>query len=126
MRKQAFTLLEVIISSLILSITVAGVLYIFSAEKGVVARTGRRVIAMEDARRILETLRNKVNKDEDEEWPDGDSWFEGTHTETIGSKALFNATRIYTVEDIDLDSPADGYPDYKKVTVTISWSEPTE
>lgn len=130
MYKRGFTLIEVIISALILSIAVAGVLYVFSIEKGVVARMGRQVIALEEARKPLESLKNEVGADQ---WPgtsDADALFAGTgtytHNFTVNHSQLFNPSGRYVVEDIDLDSPPDGYPDYKRVTVTVDWDEPTE
>ncbi|GAI13776.1 unnamed protein product, partial [marine sediment metagenome] len=38
----------------------------------------------------------------------------------------FSGTRNYTVTNIDANVPLDGETDYKSVTVTVEWDEPTE
>ena len=142
MKKQKYglTLIEVIISSLILSITVGSILYLFSTQEVVVARTGRRVEAMNFARQTIEQLKNEVRND---------TWLVGTlsaGTHTIASEAFLSLSgtelgdkfpgqgRTYTVTDIDADNTfnSDGIGgtnddiDYKKVTVTVDWTEPSE
>ena len=81
------------------------------------------------ARQTLEELKNAVGADT---WPN--SGLLGTVgvgiTATLpGSelKSKFSGTRNYTVTNIDADGVG-GYEDdeYKQVTVTIDWTEPTE
>ena len=138
MKKLGLTLIEVIIASLILSITVGGILYLFSTEKVVISRTGRRVEAMNFARQTIEQLRNEVRDD---------TWLVGTLSAGTHSTEAFLSLsgtelgdkfpgqgRSYTVTDIDADSgfDSDGNGvktddiDYKKVTVTVDWTEPAE
>lgn len=126
MNKHGLSLMEVVISALILAVTVGGVLYIFSTEKGVVARTGRQVQAMDFGRQTLEELKNAVGADT---WPD--QGFLGTVGAAITDpldagafKEKFLGTRSYEVEDVDVDF--DGTTDYKKVSVTVTWEEPAE
>ena len=126
MNKQGLSLMEVIVSALILAVTVGGILYIFSTEKGVVARTGRRVQAMDFSRQTLEELKNAVGADT---WPD--QGFLGTVgaaiTDPLDAGAFadkFGGSRSYEVVDIDVDF--DGTTDYKQVSVTIIWEEPAE
>ena len=129
MNRHGFTLVEVIVSAVILAATVACLLCVFSTESGVVDRTGRRMQAMVFARQTLEELKNAVGADT---WPN--SGLLGTVgvgiTATLpGSelKSKFSGTRTYTVTNIDADGVG-GYEDdeYKQVTVTIDWTEPTE
>ncbi|MBU4140989.1 MAG: type II secretion system GspH family protein [Candidatus Omnitrophica bacterium] len=126
MNKRAFTLIEVIVSALILTLATGGVLFIFSTEKGAVSRTGRRMQAMDFARQTLEQLRNKVGADT---WPTGGDISAGTHTTEaflslsgteLGDK--FGGTREYTVTDKNPD--VDAGIDYKEVTVEVKWTEP--
>lgn len=128
MNKHSLTLLEVVISALILSITTASILYLFSTGKIVVSHTGRRIQAMDFARQTLEELRNAVSADT---WPNtGDLAGGGPTSQPLSPSKLrdnFSGTREYTVTDIDADGDTvyeDG--EYKRVTVTVDWSEPSE
>jgi len=144
MNKQGLSLMEVIVSALILAITVGGVLYIFSTEKGVVARTGRQVQAMDFGRQTLEELKNAVNVDD---WPletsGGTRPDQGRLAVGVGITAALDAgafkdkffgVRNYEVTNIDadegVDAEGDGDPandvDYKMATVTVEWEEPAE
>ncbi len=134
MNKRGLTLIEVIISALILSITVGGILFVFTTQVGVVSRTGRRIQTMNFARQTLEQLRNKVGADT---WPASGGLSSGTHNSEaflslagtgFGVGEPFGVTapaipRSYVVTDIDPDSSG-GDPDYKSVTVTVDWAEP--
>ena len=127
MNKHGFTLVEVIISALILALSVGGVLFIFSTEKGVVARTGRRIQAMDFARQTLEELKDEVGADT---WPTGGRLgIVGVATPDLlpagDFKDVFNGSRSYTVTDMD-PNLSGGDPDYKSATVTVSWTEPAE
>ncbi|GAG34459.1 unnamed protein product [marine sediment metagenome] len=128
MNNRGLTLIEVIISALILSIAVGGILLVFTTEKGVVSHTGRRVQAMDFTRQTLEQLKNAVGADT---WPAAGDLSSGTHNSEgfltlpgdFGPGGRFaGAGRSYTVNDV-LDS---GDIIYKSVTVTVDWSEPTE
>lgn len=129
MNMRGLTLMEVIVAALILAITVGGVLYIFSTEKGTVAWTGRRVQAMDFGRQTLEALKNEVGADT---WPDAGDLAEVTDKdvplapgEPSAFREKFTGTRSYTVENINADSAGDPV-DYKSVTVTVDWEEPAE
>ncbi len=127
--KHGFSLTEVIVSALILALTAGGVLYMFSTEKGIAARSGRQIRAMDFTRQTLEELRNAVGADT---WPATGNLSAGAHTtEAFLSLAgtelgdTFGGSREYQVADIDPDSSG-GAPDYKSVTVTVNWTEPAE
>jgi len=121
MEKRGFTLVEIIVASLILVFTVAGMLFIFSSEKAALERAGRRIQAMDFARQTLEQLKNEVR---------ADNWDTGTndlriHTEApqalLGKLgANFAAQRGYVVTA----GPAPIADSYRIVTVTVNWSEP--
>ena len=128
MEKRGFTLVEVIVASLILVFTVAGMLFIFASEKAALERAGRRIQAMDFARQTLEQLKNEVR---------ADTWLTGTisagthNTEAFLSLSgyklgdSFNAAREFTITDIDIDSSG-GDPDYKSITVAVDWVDPSE
>ena len=119
MEERGFTLVEVIVASLILVFTVAGVLFVFSSERAALERAGRRIQAMDFARQTLEQLNNEVR-------PTWDQAGEPLRVQAwTGWTALpgkfgtnFSARRRYKVD-------AGPSPDsYRIVTVTVDWSEP--
>jgi len=143
MNKRGMTLLEVIIAALILAVTVGGVLFIFSNEKGVVARTGRQIQALDFGQQTLEELKNEVDANV---WPAGglvetDADWSG---DTAGDWTAWGALtgdletkfkgegRRYRVRNIDGDPTydSDGVGgtaddiDYKQVEVVVDWDEP--
>lgn len=125
MEKRGFTLVEVIVASLILVFTVAGLLFVFSSERAALERAGRRIQAMDFARQTLEQLKNEVRADT---WLTG-TLSAGTHnTEAFLSLSdyklgyNFSGNRWYEVTDRNPD--ADAEIDYKEVTVTVDWDEP--
>lgn len=137
MNKHGLTLMEVIVSALILAVTVGGVLYIFATEKGVVARTGRRIEAMDFARQTLEELKNAVTAGGTNAWPGGalaqtdaawgdpgvwNNWVGLSADSNLGSKFTGEGRR-YRVQNIDPDG--DGEIDYKQVQVVVDWGEPS-
>ena len=124
MNKHGFTLIEVIISALILALSVGGVLFIFSTEKGVVAHTGRTMQAMDFARQTLEELKNDVGADT---WPNAGDLAAGVDkpapiTNGGDFTSIFEGDRKYTVNDVVVN----GDTVYKSATVTVNWTEPVE
>lgn len=123
MNKHSLTLLEVIISALILSITTASILYLFSTGKIVVSHTGRKIQAMDFAGQTLEELRNAVREDT---WDTGDLKIQETDWTSLsgdfGSK--FSARRKYKVDQASTGAPTD--TGYKRVRVTVDWTESSE
>jgi Tfp pilus assembly protein PilV len=120
---HGLTLVEVIVASVILVITVAAVLLVFITEEEAVARAGRRMQAIDFCRQTLEELRNSVGADT---WPtNGLLATGGPYAHSLPLSELrdkFSGTRQYTVTDIDAD--IDGEIDYKSVTVTVTWQGP--
>ena len=124
MNKDGLTLVEVIVSALILAVTVGGILSVFSTEKGVVDRTGRRMQAMNFARQKLEELKNAVRADT---WPNAGDLAAGVDKPAPIANggdftSIFEGDRKYTVNDVFVN----GDTVYKSVTVTVSWTEPAE
>lgn len=121
MEKRGFTLVEVIVASVILVSTVAGVLFVFSSEKAALERAGRRIQAMDFARQTLEQLKNEVRADT---WdtPTNDLRIHTEAPQVLPGKlgANFAGQRGYLVTA----GPAPIADSYRIVTVTVNWSEP--
>lgn len=117
MNKHGFTLIEVIISALILSMTVGGILFVFSTEKGVVSHSGRRDEAMNFARQTLEELRNEVREDT---WDTGNLRIHQTPWNSLSGDfgTKFSGQRKYEV------TAGPALDAYRAVTVTVDWTEP--
>lgn len=125
--------MEVVVASLILALAVGGVLFVFSTEKISVAHTGRLIQAMYFPCQTLEHFRNEVGADT---WPGG-TLAEGGPTDdplpNCDFKNSFGATRSYVIVDKDADAAVDSDQDgdftndvdYKEITVTITWSDPS-
>ena len=132
MLKKGMSLVEVVVSMVILALVIAGISATFSvAGKGPGPLGSLELQGVNYARDTLEGLKNAVstktgvgehgeplvdsNPGQDvlttyqHDLPDND--FKNNH----------NATRAYDVNDIDVDS--DGTVDYKRVTVTLTWSD---
>lgn len=126
MNKSGLTLVEVIISALILALTVGSLLYVFATEKGIVARSGRGIQAMDFAIQTLEELKNEVR---------ADTWEESNQPLTVTSAwgswenlsgdfyTKFSGRRHYRVDSVDGIDPNTGY---RSVTVEVDWQEPSE
>ena len=124
MNRHGFTLVEVIVSAVILAVAVGLLLQVFSTESGVLDRTGRRMQAMDFARQKLEELKNAVDA---QTWPNTGDLAAGVGiAATLPDSELkdkFSGTRTYTVTNMDIDG---GGLDYKRVSVTVDWSEPSK
>lgn len=125
MNKKGMTLVEVIVSAVILALTVGGLLYIFTTEKGAVAISGRNIQALDFAQQTMEELKNAVR---------ADTWGEASEPLTLqgwttyqplsgafGTK--FSGQRRYKVEQVTGIDPDTGY---REVTVEVDWTEPVE
>jgi len=123
MNKYAFTLIEVIVSALILTLTVGGVLFIFTTEKGAVGHTGRRMQAMDFARQTLEQLKNKVGADTWDEAGQPLTVQDWTSYETLSGDfgTVFSGQRRYRVDPL---TGVDSSTGYREVTVEVNWIEP--
>ena len=123
MRKKkpnGFTLVEVIVSLLILLATAAGIFASFVAAQNYVLRSKRRIAAVNSVREKLEELRPYVRQD---------TWTNSTNLLWANE----GATRAYPPEDIFLDTWP-GQRNYtvtntvntasRNVSVTVNWTEP--
>ncbi|MFH1046018.1 MAG: type II secretion system protein [Candidatus Omnitrophota bacterium] len=138
LKHQGFTLIEVILASLVLAVCIGGAVCSFLLGKEQAGRAGRNTSAMELVRDTLEELRNKVSSSTwapatEVELSAGVHTAEGfldISTTELGTN--FSGARQYTVTNIDInaavDTSGDGNAandvDYKMVTGQVSWTEP--
>ncbi|OQA57710.1 MAG: hypothetical protein BWY42_00386 [Candidatus Omnitrophica bacterium ADurb.Bin277] len=134
MNTKAMSLVEIVVGLVILSITA---LVIASTGNMVAGRLMRApgggsldLQAAGYARETLESLRNAVSTDPDRsehlEDSDGGGTLYDNHYSinalpADSDLAKHGGARSYRVWDIDADG--DGVPDYKKVTVTVTWDD---
>lgn len=129
-QKKGITLVEIIVSMLLLGIIAAGIYATFSfigkgaGTTGILDLKGANI-----ARETLEILKNAVSTDvvkDGQGWPLVDNNpSQGQATEydvkTIDIKLPKDWSGKYYVDDIDVDG--DDNTDYKKVTVVIQWPD---
>ena len=119
--QRAFTLVEIVISTVILAIAVLGVMSAFVSGTKLVAASKYRLQAINYAQGILEGLRQEVRADT---WSIGGLSF-GTHYSCPGPGsnplADFSGNCQYTVKDIDMGSDSNKP---KRVDVTVTWTMP--
>jgi len=111
-----FTLIEVLVSTIIFTIVVAGLASIFIAGKRLLLHQRSRMAGGELGRYFLDPLQMNVKQSD---WDNSTgnykdtNWFHSHPDETVG-----NYTANYMVENL----PSDTGP-MRKVKVTVSWSE---
>jgi len=122
--KSGLSLIEVIIASLLLALTVGCLLFVFSMEKGVIEGSGRKIQAMNFGCEQLETLKNAVSATWEETGQPlaASSGWQALRGE-LGTTFAGQGIR-YDVTDFDPDG--DGATDYKQVTVTVDWADPLD
>lgn len=121
-QNNGFTLLEVLIAALILVVAVAGIFSVFIFTKRSTNLPGSQFQALNFARQQAEDLRvDVIYPDYNADSGDLSTGYHGPESITIGS---LPATRSYFVSN-GPDSNGDGLPDWRAVTVTINWNEPT-
>jgi type II secretory pathway pseudopilin PulG len=137
MDKKSLTLVEIVVALAILSACVTGLFASFVAGKKYTARSKRRIIALNCARQVAESLKSFVRGDtyNSEALACGNSPSGSPCTVNLPSAfininlpaELYGATAKYDISNIAID-PAD--PDnpnkwMRKVTITVTWNEPT-
>ncbi len=117
MRRKSFTILEVIVGTLLLAIAFGGVFTAFVAARAYVTRANERVVAANLARRALEDLYDHVSADT---WNTGALRSPQTDTPepdyTIDANAYDNNT---------YDVSAVGTHDYRQVDMSVDYTAAT-
>lgn len=111
MNKKAFTLLEIIISVVILSLIMAGLIGVLVAGKGFIQHSRYRMGAGEIGKRFLDPIQSYVRQD---------TWA----TNPLGTNSIATATDgVYTATYIANSLAEANMGAMKKVTATITWNE---
>ena len=122
--RAGFTIMEVIISSLLLTIIVAGSFGVFVASEGKIRYIGRKLQAANFVRKKFEDLKDAVRQDE---WDESsyDLGLKGwTDWENLSGEfySKWGGQRRYKVEAVTEFGGED--TTYRKVTVQVQWNEP--
>lgn len=118
MKKSGFTLLEIIVSMLILSIVVAGSFGLFTTANNIIAKERRREQAYQQAAAILERLRYYVYEGPDSPLNNNDTYSNLDQVELRNLEISGDNEPLweYTVSDVK-------GTECKLVTAKISWEE---
>ena len=124
--RKGFTIIECLISILLLAITLAGGMAFYFYSTGYLAAATHRRIAAELANARLEEIKNAGYANLPEPapaapglWDDPD--VPGVPPEPVTISGLTGQQEVY-VRDIDING---GGTDYKQVEVKIIWNEPS-
>jgi len=121
----AFTLVEIVIATVILAIAVLGVMSAFISGTKLVAASKYRLQAINYAQQILENLRQEVRADT---WDSGNLRLtSGSPIDCLGTNPLasFGGTCTYTVNYVDLNGNGSGdFGEPRRVDVSVNWTAP--
>lgn len=109
-RKQGFTIVEVVMASIIFALTAAGIYTTLSALRQPAGESARDVTAAFLGEQFLQSMRNEVDQST---WNSGRLTL-GNHTETPVIINGITYSIAYTVS-------ADSLSDARKVVLNISW-----
>lgn len=119
MRQKSVTLIEIIVSMVILSLILLGIAGLFVAGKRQLKRAQYKQEVLNFTREKLEEL-GALDFDDDclseGAYPTGDC----PDTRILP----YEWQRSWIILDEDLDQSPDGIADRKKITVTVQWQEP--
>lgn len=140
---RAFSLLEIVIAMLIIGLVVAGLFGLFVTSHGFIGNAGRRLQAIQYARRVAENLKVYVSASNTPPVNAGtgpgaalDGGIDKNPVALLGLPAInipgaTGTTCTYSViENADVNfwsggvEIADGPTDLEAVTVTVQWNEP--
>ncbi len=117
MRNKGFTLMEVIISVLLVTVISAGVFGAFKAVQYIFNRSMHKMQAFNFAKEALDRLRSNYNYNSSPQMDTGTNKPESD----IGSIVRGEITNFNTVLTYDVSEPQ---PDgYKEVGVSVTWTE---
>lgn len=121
--KKAVTLVEIIVSAILLASVLAGIVATFVSTRRMVGKGAERVTAANAARQALDRLYPAVRADHmniaTQEYHVDDPLETGSHDVTPASAA----GTVYDV-DYEVSSEATGTYDYKVVDVTVKFTVP--
>lgn len=128
---RGFSLLEIVIAMLVMSLVVAGIYGLFITSHNFIGDAGRRLQAAQYARQILETLRVYVSANANFPANAGNAFTDGLHPlsdiTNIGASYYMNIHGIgLTVFNCNYNvtSNPQGATGLKEVRLNVSWSNP--
>ena len=117
MRKNGFTLVEIMVSTVILALLAAGMFSVLVSSRYLVARSKTRVTAVEIARAEIERMRSLVDAATFYAPP---GLFDGTGTWRAWNTTAYPPYSVrYRVDN------GTGTATYRKVTVQVAWNDTT-
>jgi prepilin-type N-terminal cleavage/methylation domain-containing protein len=117
---QGFTLTEIIVALLILSLVIGGVMASFVSTQRLISRSNRRLMATNYARQALELLRDGVNAVD---------WIDPNGTDKLDLKDWTNCVGVNTANLAAFGGACEYrvqavLNDARRVDVRIRWQEP--
>jgi prepilin-type N-terminal cleavage/methylation domain-containing protein len=116
MKRKGLSLIEILVSAVILALIMTGLINIFAASKRHIVRNRSRATASELSRNFLDILQMDVRQDQ---W--GSNCLSSSSTASCpGSESLnsYTYTPSYTITDLSGTS-------LRKVKLNITWNEPS-
>jgi Tfp pilus assembly protein PilV len=111
MNKRALTLLEIVISTVILALVMTGLVNVFVAGRRLVQHSRYRMSAGELGKRFIDPLQGHVRQDT---WGTGSNFFSSAYSSS--------SSGVYTANYTTSSHPSDS--EIKKVKTVVSWVEP--
>ena len=115
MNKKAFTLMEVIVASVIFTLVLLGLLGIFSAGNMHVVHSRERMTSGELGKLFVDPFQNAVRQDTWDSNTLNVTTTPVTGSETRNGRVFTSSTEIVAIT---------GEPDVRRVVTTITWDEP--
>lgn len=109
---EGFTLVEILVAMVILSLLASGFFSVMISGRQMVARSKKRLVATEIARREIENKRQNIRADL---WTCSTLWPIGSWTIPVASGDYSYRYRIDNVPGAD----------YRKITVEVRWNDAT-
>jgi len=121
MKRKSFTLLEVLVSAMIVAIVFAGIVGTIVAARRYILHATHRLTAVNLGRRTLENLTNAVRQDT---WNSGLLAL-GAHNDIFGAGGVFidrdSYGASYTVNEVDTDGDAVTDSQFRQVTINLTY-----
>jgi prepilin-type N-terminal cleavage/methylation domain-containing protein len=120
--KKGFSLLEIIISLVILGLTLLGIFSVFIAGRRYTERSKRKLVSLNIARQVVEKIKEDVRQD---------TWNTGSNKLSVGTQ---NVSSIYSAPanfndwsgTVECVVGGVGSTGLRQATIKVKWTEPSE